>query len=99
MYSQLGNTTLGFYLHRIPTESYQVEFCPGRDCHINRQCWTFGEKLLAVRIAKGVKGLKDVHDSIMVNYLSKRTDQELPPTSRPFSIGIYGSMETCSSRG
>jgi osmotically-inducible protein OsmY len=38
---------------------------------------SYGEKRLAARIAKGIKGVKEVRNDVTINYLAKRTDTEI----------------------
>ena len=38
---------------------------------------SYAEKQLAARIAKGVKGVKEVRNDVTINYLAKRTDPEI----------------------
>lgn len=38
---------------------------------------SYAEKQLAARIAKGVKGVKEIRNDVTINYLAKRTDPEI----------------------
>jgi osmotically-inducible protein OsmY len=38
---------------------------------------SYTEEQLAARIAKGVKGLKEIHNDLKINYLAKRTDLQI----------------------
>ncbi len=60
------------------TESYQVAVSvQDAVVSLSGSVGSYGEKQLASRIAKGVKGVKEVRNDVAINYLAKRTDPEL----------------------
>lgn len=66
-------------LHQDPaTESYQVSVSV-KDAVVTLtgSVGSWAESQLAQRIAEGVKGAKEVRNDIQINYLTKRTDQEI----------------------
>ena len=60
------------------TESYQVTVSV-RDAvaTLSGGVGSFAESGLAARIAKGIKGVKEVHNEIGISYLAKRTDAQI----------------------
>ena len=75
------------------TESYQVTVSvQGAVASLGGSVGSYMEKQLAERVAMGVKGLKDVHNDITINYLAKRTDAEIAADIEPVSNGTSGSM-------
>jgi osmotically-inducible protein OsmY len=60
------------------TESYQVAVSVGDAvATLSGSVGSYAEKQLAARIAKGVKGVKEVRNDVTINYLAKRTDPEM----------------------
>jgi osmotically-inducible protein OsmY len=60
------------------TESYQVAVSVQDGvATLTGSVGSYGEKRLVARIAKGIKGVKAVQDSVTINYLAKRTDTEI----------------------
>jgi osmotically-inducible protein OsmY len=60
------------------TEAYQVAVAvKGGVATLTGTVGSWAEKQLAARVAQGIKGLKEVHNDIAVNYLAKRTDAEI----------------------
>ena len=60
------------------TESYQVTVSvQDAVATLTGSVGSYAEKQLAARVAKGVKGVKEVHNGVMINYLAKRTDSEI----------------------
>ena len=60
------------------TESYQVAVSvQGAVATLTGGVGSNPEKQLAGRIAKGVRGIKEVRNDVKVNYLTKRTDAEI----------------------
>ena len=60
------------------TESYRVAVSV-RDAvtTLTGSVGSYGEKQLAARIAKGVKGVKEVRNDLTINYLAKPTDAQI----------------------
>lgn len=69
---------LAALLQDSATESYQVA-ASVKDAVVTLtgSVGSWPEEQLAVRVAEGVKGVKDVHNEITINYLAKRTDPEI----------------------
>ena len=60
------------------TESYQVPVSvQDAVVTLTGSVGSYPEKQLAARIAKGVKGVKEVRNDVTINYLAKRTDPEI----------------------
>jgi osmotically-inducible protein OsmY len=60
------------------TESYQVAVAvKDAVATLTGSVGSWAESQLAARIAKGVKGLKEIHNGLTINYLNTRTDAEL----------------------
>jgi osmotically-inducible protein OsmY len=60
------------------TEAYQVAVgVKGGVATLTGSVGSWAEKQLAARVARGVKGLKEVRNEIAINYLAKRTDTEI----------------------
>ena len=60
------------------TESYQVAVSvQDAVATLSGSVGSYAEKQLAARIAKGVKGVKEVRNDVTINYLAKRTDPEI----------------------
>lgn len=60
------------------TESYQVAASlQGGVATLTGSVGSYPERQLAARIAEGVKGVKEIRNEVMVNYLAKRTDPEI----------------------
>ena len=60
------------------TESYQVPVSVhDAVVTLTGSVGSYAEKQLAARIAKGVKGVKEVRNDVTINYLAKRTDPEI----------------------
>jgi len=60
------------------TEAYQVAVgVKDAVATLTGSVGSYAEKQLAIRIAKGVKGLKEIRDDVGINYLTKRTDSEI----------------------
>ena len=60
------------------TESYQVAVSvQDAVATLTGSVGSYAEKQLAARIAKGVKGVKDVRNDVTINYLAKRADPEI----------------------
>ena len=60
------------------TESYRVAVSvQNAVATLTGSVGSFTERQLVARIAKGVKGTKDVRNDVAINYLSKRTDSEI----------------------
>lgn len=80
------------------TESYQV----GVSVHnavatLTGRVGSYAEKQLAARVAKGVKGIKEVHNDIAINYSAKRTDSEIAADIKArlhWDIWINGGLIT-----
>ena len=78
------------------TESYQVAVSvQGAVATLTGSVHSNGEKQLAGRIAKGVKGAKEVHNDVTINYLTKRSDPEIAADVKArlqWDIWINGDM-------
>lgn len=60
------------------TESYQVAVSvQDAVATLTGSVGSYAEKQLAARIAKGVKGIKEIRNDVSINYLAKRTDAEM----------------------
>ena len=60
------------------TESYQVHVSvQNAAATLTGSVGSYGEAQLAARIARGVKGVKQVQNDVTINYLAKRTDVEM----------------------
>jgi len=60
------------------TESYQTTVSvQGAVATLTGSVGSYAEKQLATRIAKGVKGIKEVRNDVTINYMAKRTDSEI----------------------
>ena len=60
------------------TESYQVAVSlKDAVATLSGSVGSYAEQQLAMRIAKGVKGVKEVRNDVTMNYLTKRTDPEI----------------------
>ncbi len=60
------------------TESYQTTVSvQGAVATLTGSVGSYAEKQLAARIAKGVKGVKEVRNDVTINYQAKRTDPEI----------------------
>jgi osmotically-inducible protein OsmY len=60
------------------TESYQVSASVhGAVATLTGSVGSYAEKQFAARIAKGVKGVKEVRNDVTIKYLEKRTDPEI----------------------
>jgi osmotically-inducible protein OsmY len=60
------------------TESYQVAVSVQDEvATLTGSVGSYTEKQLAARIAKGVKGVKEVRNDVTINYQAKRTDAEI----------------------
>jgi osmotically-inducible protein OsmY len=60
------------------TESYQVAASVNDAVvTLTGSVGSWAEMQLAGRVARGVKGVKEVHNNIAINYMAKRTDQEI----------------------
>lgn len=60
------------------TQSYQVHVTvENAAATLTGSVGSYGERRLAARIAKGVKGVKEVRNDVTINYLVKRTDAEI----------------------
>jgi osmotically-inducible protein OsmY len=60
------------------TESYQVAVSvQDAVATLTGSVGSYAEKQLAARIAKGIKGVKEVRNDVTINYLAKRTDPEI----------------------
>jgi osmotically-inducible protein OsmY len=60
------------------TESYQVTVSvKDAVATLTGTVGSRAEKQLAARVAEGVKGVKEVRNGVMINYLAKRTDSEI----------------------
>jgi osmotically-inducible protein OsmY len=60
------------------TDSYQIAVSvQGAVARLTGTVGSWAEQQLASRIAKGVKGLKDVRNDVTINYGAKRTDAEI----------------------
>jgi len=60
------------------TESYQVAVSvQDAVVTLTGSVGSYGEMRLATRIAEGVKGVKDVHNNVTINYLAKSTDTQI----------------------
>ena len=60
------------------TESYQVAaFVQNAVATLTGSVGSYGEKQLAARIAEGIKGVKEVHNNVTINYLAKPTDTQI----------------------
>jgi len=66
-------------LHQDPaTESYRVDVSvKDAVATLSGSVGSWAESQLARRIAEGVKGVQEIHNEIQINYLTKRTDQEI----------------------
>ncbi|MEO8427180.1 MAG: BON domain-containing protein [Verrucomicrobiota bacterium] len=65
-------------LHDPATESYQVGVSVNDlTATLTGSVGSWTESQLAARIAKGVKGLKEVRNDLVINYAAKRTDPEM----------------------
>ena len=82
------------------TESYQVAVSVQDGvASLTGSVGSYGEKQLAARIGKGVKGVKEVMNNVTINYLAKRTDPEIAAdvkTRLQWDIWINGSPVTSS---
>jgi osmotically-inducible protein OsmY len=69
---------LAVLLEDPATESYQVAVSvQDAVATLTGSVGSYAEKQLAARIAKGIKGVKEVRNDVTINYLSKRTDPEI----------------------
>ena len=60
------------------TESYKVAVSvEDAAATLSGSVGSYAEQQLVARIAKGVKGVKEVRNSVTINYAAKRTDQEI----------------------
>jgi osmotically-inducible protein OsmY len=60
------------------TTSYQTTASvQGSVATLTGSVGSYSEKQLATRIAKGVKGIKEVRNDVTINYMAKRTDSEI----------------------
>ncbi len=60
------------------TEAYQVSVAVKSGvATLTGTVGSWAEKQLAARVARGVKGLKEVRNDIAINYVAKRTDAEM----------------------
>ena len=60
------------------TESYRVAVSvQNAVATLTGSVGSYTEKQLVTRIAKGVKGIKEVRNEVAINYLSKRTDSQI----------------------
>lgn len=60
------------------TESYQVAVAvQDAVATLTGSVGSYAEKQLAGRIARGIKGVKDVRNEVAINYAAKRTDPEI----------------------
>ena len=60
------------------TESYQVAVAvQDAVATLTGRVGSYTEKQLAARIAKGIKGVKEVRNDVTINYLANRTDAEV----------------------
>jgi len=60
------------------TESYQIAVSvQDAVATLSGSVGSYAERQLAARVAKGVKGIKEVHNDVAINYLAKRTDVEI----------------------
>jgi osmotically-inducible protein OsmY len=60
------------------TASYQVAVSvQNAVATLSGSVGSYAEKQLAARIAKGVKGVKELRNEVTINYLAKRTDPEI----------------------
>jgi len=60
------------------TESYQTTVSvQDAVATLTGSVGSYAEKQLATRIAKGVKGTKEVRNDVTINYMAKRTDSEI----------------------
>ena len=78
------------------TDSYQVAVSvKGAVATLTGSVHSNGEKQLAGRIAKGVKGAKEVQNDVTITYLTKRSDQEIAADVKArlqWDIWINGDM-------
>ena len=78
------------------TESYQVAVSvQAAVATLTGSVGSYAEKQLAARIAKGVKGIKEVRNDVTINYLAKRTDVEIAADVKArlqWDIWINGDM-------
>jgi osmotically-inducible protein OsmY len=66
---------LAVLLEDPATESYQVAVSvQDAVATLTGSVGSYAEKQLAARIAKGIKGVKEVRNDVTINYLEKRTD-------------------------
>jgi osmotically-inducible protein OsmY len=69
---------LAVLLEDPATESYQVAVSvQDAVATLTGSVGSYAEKQLAARIAKGIKGVKEVRNDVTINYLAKRTDPEM----------------------
>jgi len=78
------------------TESYQIVVSVSNAVvTLTGSVGSWAESQLAERVAKGVKGAREIHDNLMINYLSKRTDEEIAAdveTSLRWDIWVNGEL-------
>lgn len=78
------------------TESYQVAVSvQAAVATLTGNVGSYAEKQLAARIAKGVKGIKEVRNDVTINYSAKRTDVEIDADVKSclrWDIWINGDM-------
>jgi len=78
------------------TESYQVAVSVQNGvATLTGSVGSYTEKQLVARIAKGIKGTKDVRNDVAINYLSNRTDAQISADVRSrlqWDIWINGDM-------
>ena len=78
------------------TESYQVAVSvESAAATLTGKVGSYAEKQLAARIAKGIKGIKEVRNDLTVNYQAKRTDAEIDADVKSrlrWDIWINGDM-------
>ena len=69
---------LAVLLEDPATESYQVAVSvQDAVATLTGSVGSYAEEQLAARIAKGIKGVKEVRNDVTINYLAKRTDPEI----------------------
>jgi osmotically-inducible protein OsmY len=85
------------------TESYRVTVSvQNAVATLTGSVGSYTEKELVARIAKGVKGIKEVRNEVAINYLSKRTDSQIAADIKArlqWDIWVNGDMTNVEVSG
>jgi osmotically-inducible protein OsmY len=78
------------------TESYQLTVSiKNAVATLSGRVSSYTDKQMTARIAKGVKGIKEVHNDVAINYVTKRTDAQIAADVKArlqWDIWINGDM-------